>query len=159
MAAKKKTTQKSAKKPAAKKAVAKKAAPKAATKNAATKEPAAMPMPKGNQVVHWEIQSKMPSELHDFYRDVFAWEIDANNAMNYGMVASGGKGGINGGIGGSMHEGSSVVVYVGVPDINSALELVHAAGGTTVMPRTDVGPVIMALFVDPEGNTMGLVEG
>src|SRR5437899_1485568 len=111
MAAKKKTTttktatKQPAKKPAskavakkavAKKAVAKKAVAKKSAPKPAAKKPAAMPMPKGNQVVHWEIQSKMPSELHDFYRDVFAWTIDANNAMNYGMVASGGKGGING---------------------------------------------------------------
>ncbi len=157
MAAKKTTKKKPAKKAVAKKVVAKKAVAKKAVAKKATPQPPAKKAG-GARVVHWEIQSKMPTELHDFYRDVFAWKIDANNAMNYGMVASGGNGGINGGIGGSMHEGSSVVVYVGVPDINASLQLVHAAGGTTVMPRTDVGPVIMALFVDPEGNTMGLVE-
>jgi hypothetical protein len=27
------------------------------------------------------------------------------------------------------------------------------------MPRTDVGPVIMALYTDPDGNVMGILEG
>lgn len=78
MAAKK--AKKASKKPTtpkkgAKKTVAAKKAPpkKAAAKKAAPRKPT---KPKGprHQVVHWEIQSKSPERLHDFYRDVFAWE-------------------------------------------------------------------------------------
>ena len=32
-------------------------------------------------------------------------------------------------------------------------------GGQTLMPRTDIGMIIMAQFRDPEGNVIGLVEG
>ena len=51
------------------------------------------------------------------------------------------------------------VLYVGVPDINATLETVKAHGGSVVFGRT-VGPgvVILALFKDPAGNRMGLVE-
>jgi predicted enzyme related to lactoylglutathione lyase len=45
-----------------------------------------------------------------------------------------------------------------VPDINASLEKIGSLGGRTLMPRTDVGPVIMAIFQDPEGNTFGIIE-
>lgn len=52
----------------------------------------------GQPVVHWEIGAKDARRLQDFYAKLFDWKIDANNAMNYGMVETGGQGGINGGI-------------------------------------------------------------
>ena len=79
--------------------------------------------------------------------------------MNYGMVGSGGKDGIDGGIGGSPAAGSRVLVYANVESIPPVLEKIESLGGTTVMPRTDVGPVIMAIYTDPEGNVMGIIEG
>jgi predicted enzyme related to lactoylglutathione lyase len=45
-----------------------------------------------------------------------------------------------------------------VADINAALDKIASHGGRTLMPRTDVGPVIMAIFQDPEGNTFGIIE-
>ena len=137
-------------KSAAKTSVARKTAPKAVK----------AARPKVNEIVHWEIQSKQPERLHRFYSQVFGWKIDANNPMNYGMVSSKGQAGIDGGIGGTDSTGGSrVVVYASVRDINGMLARIEAGGGRTVMARTDIGPVIMALYVDPEGNVMGLIEG
>jgi predicted enzyme related to lactoylglutathione lyase len=158
----KKATKKSApKKAAAKKAPAKKApAKKAAPKRAAAK--AAVPKkPKvKHPVVHWEIQSTTPERLQDFYRGVFDWVIDTNNPMKYGMVASGGGGdSIPGGIGGASGPAAKTVVYASVPSIDDTLSKVSGMGGRTIMPRTDLGMVVMAIFEDPEGNAFGLVEG
>ena len=51
------------------------------------------------------------------------------------------------------------VLYVGVPDIEATLEVVKAHGGSVVFGRTIApGVVILALFKDPAGNRMGLVE-
>jgi uncharacterized protein len=137
-------------------AAAKKSAPKRSAARAAAPKKKGTPHP----IIHWEIQSQRPEILHQFYRDAFGWEVDANNPMNYGMVASaGGDGGINGGIGGSPSGGSRVTVYASVPSIESALARIVSLGGQVIMPRTDVGPVIMGLYHDPEGNLMGLVEG
>jgi predicted enzyme related to lactoylglutathione lyase len=147
-----KKTAKPARKPMAKAAPKKAAAPKRAAARKASK-------PAGPQIVHWEIQSQSPEKLHGFYADVFGWDVDANNPMKYGMVASGGKDGINGGIGGSPVPGSRVLVYANVPDIDHALGRIQSRGGKTVMPRTDLGMVIMAIYEDPEGNTMGIIEG
>jgi predicted enzyme related to lactoylglutathione lyase len=144
-----------AKKVAAKKTGAKKtAAKKVAAKRAAVKSS----KPSGNQVVHWEIQSKDPAGLHKFYGEIFEWSIDTNNPMQYGMVASGGEHGIDGGIGGSP-SGSRVLVYASVPSIPPVLARIESLGGKTVMPRSDMGVVVIALYEDPEGNVMGLIEG
>jgi predicted enzyme related to lactoylglutathione lyase len=155
MAAKKakKKAKKAARKPVAKVA---KVAKKAAKRSAAKKAP---PRKAGPQIVHWEIQSLRPETLHQFYASVFGWKVDANNSMNYGMVSSGGGDGIDGGIGGSQTPQSRVLVYASVESIDDALARIASAGGSTIMPRTDVGPVIMALYTDPEGNVMGLIEG
>jgi len=152
----KKSKKKSVKRAAPK--AAKKVAKRSAVKKSAARRPAAASAPR-HPVVHWEIQSKMPERLHEFYGEIFSWKIDANNSMNYGMVPSGGgKGSINGGIGGTMGPISDVLVYVSVPDITATLDRIDANGGRTLMPRTDIGPVIMGIFQDPEGNTLGLIE-
>jgi predicted enzyme related to lactoylglutathione lyase len=152
-ASSKRVAKKAAKSPAAK---AKRPAKMAAAK--AAKRPPAKP-PAKHQVVHWEIQSRAPERLHSFYADALGWEIDTNNPMRYGMVASGGPQGIDGGIGGAPGTSSRVLVYAMVPSIPGVLERIVSLGGKTLMPRTDIGPVIMAIYEDPEGNAMGLIEG
>jgi uncharacterized protein len=143
----------------AKRKAKKKATPKRAPAKKAKKSAARKAKPTANAMVHWEIQSKMPDRLHKFYSDCFGWKIDAKNPMNYGMVSSKGKDGIDGGIGGTQHGESKVLVYASVKSIGDALTRIEGAGGKTIMPRTDLGMVIMALYEDPEGNAMGLVEG
>lgn len=156
MAAKKsakKSAKKAAKKAAAPKRSAKKAPAKKSAKRSAARKKVSRP-----SVVHWEIQAKDPKRLHDFYSELFGWAIDAANPMNYGMVSSGGKEAINGGIGGVVSRGG-VVVYADVPDINATLARVAELGGKTIVPRTEMGPVILAIFEDAEGNHFGIIEG
>jgi predicted enzyme related to lactoylglutathione lyase len=136
-ATKTKTKSKKAAKPAKKKAVAK----------------ARVPM-----VVHWEVQARDPGRQQRFFSDLFGWKIDADNPMNYGMVASAGKEGIDGGIG-PTEDASRVTVYVQVADIQQVLSRAESLGAQTIMPRTDIGMVIMAQFRDPEGNVIGVIEG
>jgi hypothetical protein len=148
-------------KKAKKKAIArgKKAASKRSPRKAARKPAPRAKAPQVNAVVHWEIQSQDPARLHKFYAEALGWKIDTNNPMQYGMVDSKGRDGIGGGIGGSQGSGSRVLVYASVASIPAALERIESLGGKTLMPRSDIGPVIMALYQDPEGNVMGLLEG
>jgi uncharacterized protein len=167
MAAKKTTKSASTKKPVSggKKAkTAKAAAPKKAARPAAPKKAATPRAAKKSErarvheVVHWEIQAQNPGLLQDFYARALGWKIDANNPMAYGMVSSAGREGIDGGIGGSPVPGSRLVVYASVSSIPDVLARIESLGGKTIMPRTDIGPVVMGLYLDPEGNTMGLLE-
>lgn len=135
-----------------------KAKAKPAKKKAATRRAAAPKRAAGPGVVHWEVQARDPAKQQQFFANLFGWKVDANNPMNYGMVAGAGKDTIGGGIGGTQ-DAARVTVYVQVPDINASLEKAQSLGAQTVMPRTDVGMIIMAQFKDLEGNVIGLVEG
>lgn len=114
-----------------------------------------------NPVVHFEVVGADAGQLQSFYRATFGWTINADNPMKYGMVDTATPGrGIAGGVAGAMPGGGSrVTFYIEVPSIDQSLAEVTKAGGTVAMPKMAVpgGPTI-ALFTDPAGNTVGLME-
>jgi len=106
-------------------------------------------------VVHFEIVSKNAGPVQAFYQNLFGWKIDSDNPMNYGMVDTGGQG-INGGIGQGEQQ---LTFYIQADDLQAVLDKANKLGGKTVMPVTEIpGAVTMALFADPDGNTVGLVK-
>jgi len=114
-----------------------------------------MPQP----VVHFEVIGQDGPALQKFYSDVFGWTVNADNPMNYGIVAPG-DGGIGGGIGQSPDGERLVTFYVQVDDLQASLNKVLELGGSVVMPPMDMaGGPSLAQFTDPEGNRIGLVAG
>ena len=111
-----------------------------------------------NPVVHFEITGGDSSTLQSFYRDLFGWKIDADNEWQYGMVETGGDGGINGGIADGQNGDRRVTVYAAVDDPQAYLDKAVSLGGTVVMPVTDLGMVTLAMFTDPAGNVTGVVK-
>jgi uncharacterized protein len=114
-----------------------------------------------NPVVHFEIIGPDGPALQQFYRDLFNWNIDGNNEWQYGMVESGGEGGIAGGVAADQDPKSRVSVYAQVDDPQKYLDRAVELGGTVILPVTEMGenmPTI-AMFTDPAGNTTGLVKG
>src|SRR3989442_11740605 len=74
----------------------------------------------GQPVVHFEVIGKDGDKLRSYYSELFGWEIDSNNPMNYGMVTREGNlapdgSGIGGGVAGgpARYEGH-FSLYVGV---------------------------------------------
>ena len=120
----------------------------------------------GQAVVHFEIVGRDTEKLHNYYSELFGWEIDANNPMNYGMVQRDGNVnsegiGIGGGIG-PAPEGypGHVTFYVEVPDVEAALAKAERLGGTRMMgPEKVMDTIEIGLFNDPEGHVIGLVKG
>jgi predicted enzyme related to lactoylglutathione lyase len=116
----------------------------------------------GNPVVHFEVIGRDASGLQAFYRQAFDWEIGAPIAAlgGYALAKPNGRGGINGGIGGVVDDyDGHVTFYVEVPHLETALEKIFTLGGRTLMPpeRIPQGQRF-ALFADPEGHAIGLVE-
>lgn len=109
-----------------------------------------------NPVVHFEICGPDGEKLQNFYRDLFDWNITADNEWNYGMVETGGEGGINGGVAGEPDGSSRVSVYAEVDDLQAYLDKAVSLGATVVMPPSDMGIVQIAVFKDPAGNVTGL---
>ena len=86
----------------------------------------------GYPVVHFELHGTDAGRLNGFYADVFGWEIDAENPMNYGRVDTKSGTGIAGGITAS-DMAPAVLVYIQVPDAQAALDKVQAAGGKVII--------------------------
>ena len=114
----------------------------------------------GAKVVHFEIIGKDGEGLKKFFGELFDWEIDSNNPINYGMVASE-EGGIGGGIGSVMKDGARghATFYVEVEDVQESLDKAQKLGGKISVPETVIPDMVtFGLFTDPEGNLVGLVK-
>ncbi len=119
----------------------------------------------GQPVVHFEVIGKDGEKLRSYYSELFGWEIDADNPMNYGVVQRDGNVNAEGvGIGGGVGTGPEgydghVTFYVEVPDVEAALAKAESLGGTRTMGPDKVpdGPEI-GQFTDPEGHLVGVVK-
>ncbi|MGH9165390.1 MAG: VOC family protein [Acidimicrobiales bacterium] len=110
-----------------------------------------------NPVTHFEVTGKDGAALQSFFGELFGWEINADNPMNYGMVAPQEGQGIGGGVGPNPMGSPSVTFYVEVADLQASLDKAVELGGSVVMPVTDIpGIVTFALFASPEGHVIGL---
>jgi predicted enzyme related to lactoylglutathione lyase len=119
----------------------------------------------GQPVVHFEVVGRDAAALHSFYSQLFDWQIDANNPMQYGIVNREGNTnadgvGIGGGVGpGPEGYGGHVTFYVEVPDVEAALAKAESLGGTRMMgPDEPMPGLVIGLFTDPEGHTIGVVQ-
>jgi len=118
----------------------------------------------GQPVVHGEVIGRDPEKLQSYYGELFGWEIDANNPMKYGMVAREGNTNSEGvGIGGGVGPGPEgydghVTFYVEVPDVEAALAKAEELGGSRMMgPDEPMEGLVIGMFTDPEGHTVGVV--
>ncbi len=65
--------------------------------------------------------------------------------------------GIRGGVGGGPGYESHAVFYVGVPNVEAALQRAERLGGTRVMgPATSPSGLVVGHFTDPEGTLIGV---
>jgi predicted enzyme related to lactoylglutathione lyase len=113
---------------------------------------------------HRERSGETPS----YFGELFGWEFDASSPVaeavsepaNYGFMnrvtASDGAG-IPGGVGGGAGYEGHVVIYVGVPDVEAALQKAGSLGGKRRMgiERAPAG-LVAGHFTDPEGNLIGV---
>jgi predicted enzyme related to lactoylglutathione lyase len=108
-------------------------------------------------LIHIEVAGKDAGKLQSFYSEEFGWEINSDNAMNYGMVNLGSEQ-VAGGIGPAPEgQPGHAMFYVGVDDVEGALQKAEGLGGKRVFGPMEVpdGPTI-GHFADPEGNVVGL---
>jgi uncharacterized protein len=111
-------------------------------------------------VVWFEVLGNDAAALRRFYGELFGWKIDADNPLEYGTVDTGGKGGIPGGVGKPIPGTRSwVTFYVATDDLAGSLARAERLGGRRVMgPHTLPSGGAIAVFEDPEGHVIGLVN-
>lgn len=121
----------------------------------------------GSPVVHFEVLGKDGAKLRDYYSELFGWEIDANNPMNYGIIdreANLNEDGI--GIGGGVGTGPDqsyeghVTFYVEVPDVEASLARAEELGGTRSFGPHELSEVgiTIGMLTDPEGHMIGVMS-
>ena len=125
----------------------------------------------GQPVIHFEVTGRDPEKLRSYYGDLFGWEFDTSGpvsnavseAGNYGFVdriTTSDGGGIPGGVGGGAGYEGHVIFYVGVPDVEAALQRAESLGGKRRM-GPDQAPgtgLVVGHFTDPEGRLIGLAS-
>lgn len=119
-------------------------------------------------VVHFEIIGKDPEQLREYFGELFGWEFatpspvarEVSEPGSYGfldLVTSEDGTGIRGGVGGGQGYASHAVFYVGVPDVEAALQRAETLGGTRVMgPARSPNGLVVGHFTDPEGTLIGV---
>lgn len=120
----------------------------------------------GYPVVHFEVIGREPAKLQSYYAELFGWEFAVGDAAteavsrpgNYGFVdGSTTDGGINGGVGGGAGYEGRVLFYVGVPNVEAALQKAESLGGRRRLgPEGTPGTLVVGRFTDPEGNLIGV---
>lgn len=114
-----------------------------------------------NRVAWFEVVGRDGDKLRSFYGDVFGWRFELPQEMegvDYGMTNPS-ETGIGGGIGTTPEGSGHATFYVEVDDPQATLEKIEAAGGSVVMPVTELPMVTIAQFKDPEGHLVGLFKG
>src|SRR5262245_47881104 len=102
----------------------------------------------GPPVVFFSIFGPDGSALQRFYADVFEWKATASGDVAVPVTAP-----LMGNIGKGMPE---TLIYIGVADVTATLQKVVARGGTIRYQRIGVpGRVILGMFKDPAGNSVG----
>ena len=111
-------------------------------------------------MVHWEVQARDLPRQQQFFGELFGWKIDTNNPMSYGMVVGRRQGHHRRRHRPGDGRAPRVTFYVQVRGHQRARSARRSRwAAQTMVPRTEFGGVIMALFRDLEDNVIGLVEG
>ncbi|HTM20518.1 MAG TPA: VOC family protein [Kofleriaceae bacterium] len=108
-----------------------------------------------NPMIHWELMVNDIDRATAFYRRVFGWTFEAGGP--YVMIHTGDRPG-----GGMMtrppHAPPALNVYFAVADIDATLRAATEAGGRLLVPRTEIPPGWFAMFVDPDGIPVGILQ-
>jgi uncharacterized protein len=116
----------------------------------------------------WQVIGKDPDRLRGYFGKLFGWQFDTpspvapevSNPGSYGfldLIATDDGTGIRGGVGGGPAYAPHALFYVGVPDVEAALQRAENLGGTRVMgPATSPSGLVVGHFTDPEGNLIGV---
>jgi predicted enzyme related to lactoylglutathione lyase len=116
----------------------------------------------GLPVVHFEMMSKDPAGVSDFYAKIFGWKVQHRPELNYRIIETGNKMGINGGILKPDREGpwpGNQIFYVAVDDLGKYNRRIEQAGGKICVEEQEIpGMGWLSLFTDPEGRMNGLFK-
>jgi predicted enzyme related to lactoylglutathione lyase len=98
-------------------------------------------------IVFFDVAGPDAAKLQDFYAKNFGWSLAVNGPVKTGNLD-----------GALRQDPAEKILYIGVPDIDTAMKNVTAYGGTLVTPKIPIPSGVFVLFTDPAGNRMGLFQ-
>ncbi|MDA8370720.1 MAG: hypothetical protein M0026_12770 [Nocardiopsaceae bacterium] len=112
------------------------------------------------RIVHFEITADDIKRATAFYANAFGWSCTGSPFIDGYEVADTGKGpGIDGAIMRREYQVQPAVLWLSVPDIDSAMAAVREAGGTADSDVQNIPGQGRVTYVrDSEGNVLGLKE-
>lgn len=115
----------------------------------------------GNPIVHFDVTGPEPELASKFYSELFGWHIQSVPVPQgtYNLIDTHAGKGINGGIM-QTREGQQpfVTIYAEGDDIQALLDKAETLGAKIAVPVTAMEMVTFAMFMDPDGNVIGLVQ-
>jgi predicted enzyme related to lactoylglutathione lyase len=112
----------------------------------------------GQPVTHWQIVTKNPDRLAEFYCKLFSWDMTADNALGYRMIDTASERGIPGGIWPAPPDAPSFVqLIIEVDDVKRHVRDATALGAKVIVPpqKLPEGDEL-AILHDPEGIAFGI---
>ena len=109
-------------------------------------------------VVWSEVIGKDSAALSRFYADLFGWKVESVPNDYFMLTPEGDRPSV--GVGADPSGGNGhVTFYAETDDLQASLDKAESLGGKTVMPPTEpMESTSIALFADPEGHVVGLVN-
>jgi predicted enzyme related to lactoylglutathione lyase len=102
-------------------------------------------------IVFFDLAGLKVDELKAFYADLFGWKGDATGQFTIPVTSPLPSA--------FRKDPTDKRIYIGVENVAKKVEEIKSKGGSIDAPRFEVkGVAILALFKDPAGNPMGLVE-
>jgi predicted enzyme related to lactoylglutathione lyase len=109
--------------------------------------------------VHFEFHGDDPVKATEFYSGLFGWKVTQWGDMPYWLYETGEGPGIDGASGPTPEHGQTVVITIGVDDIDAYIAKVADLGGTILtekMPIPGVGWLVNVR--DPNGILFGMMQ-
>ena len=112
-----------------------------------------------HRIIHIELSAKDRKALSKFYADVFGWELQHMDDMNYTTFKAGD--GVAGGFNPvtETNPAGTVLIYIDTDDVTASLKDIQKAGGTIIAPEMEIPNTgKFGIFRDPQGNMIGLFK-
>ena len=112
-------------------------------------------------VVMFEFISERPDRLRTFYREVFGWDYETSGGFSYvtfGSPPPTSLGGIGQAKPSTPGWEPGARFYLATADLEETLEAVVRAGGARYVEPERVDTYRFAMFTDPDGNIVGLLQ-
>lgn len=112
-----------------------------------------------NSLSHFELMTADPAKCRAFYEAVFDWQFDEGSMPGYTLVQTGSD--PTGAVFRKPDQapGACMNVYFQTDDIEGTLAKAKEQGAKVLVPKTEIpGAGHFAMFADPEGITIGLMQ-